>query len=84
MADVKTCAHPACNCIPAEKQNEMACAGPPGVGIRGMRERLRQLGGTLEVNSGGSGTVVTVWLPIPEASQSDSTTTADTPAPAAA
>jgi len=70
--------------IPAEKQNEMACAGPPGVGIRGMRERLRQLGGTLEVNSGGSGTVVTVWLPIPEASQSDSTTTADTPAPAAA
>ncbi len=70
--------------IPAEKQEEMSSAGQPGVGIRGMRERLRQLGGTLEINSNGSGTVVTVWLPIPEPSQADEAATADTPSPAAA
>jgi signal transduction histidine kinase len=50
--------------IPAEKIQEMALAGAPGVGIRGMRERLRQLGGTMEINSNGSGTVIAVRLPI--------------------
>ena len=35
-----------------------------GVGIDGMRERLRQLGGGLNVHSNGSGTVVTAELPI--------------------
>ncbi len=50
--------------IPPEKIEEMASAGAPGVGIRGMRERLRQLGGALEINSNGSGTVVAVRLPI--------------------
>jgi signal transduction histidine kinase len=44
----------------------MAIAGTPGVGIRGMRERLRQLGGTVEIESGGSGTVVTVRVPVRE------------------
>jgi signal transduction histidine kinase len=46
-----------------EKQLELASVGPPGVGIRGMRERLRQLGGTLEIQSDGKGTVVTAHLP---------------------
>jgi signal transduction histidine kinase len=50
--------------IPPEKQQEMATSGPPGVGIRGMRERLRQLGGTLEIDSNGAGTVVLVLLPV--------------------
>ena len=36
----------------------MASGGTPGVGIRGMRERIRQLGGALEIVSGGTGTVV--------------------------
>src|SRR5437016_4457004 len=36
-----------------EKQSEMASNGTPGVGIRGMRERLRQLGGSLAINSDG-------------------------------
>jgi signal transduction histidine kinase len=49
--------------IPPEKQQEMSTSGPPGVGIRGMRERLRQLGGTLEIESNGTGTVVLVRLP---------------------
>jgi signal transduction histidine kinase len=70
--------------IPLEKREQLAAAGPAGVGIRGMRERLRQLGGRLEINSNGSGTVVTVRLPIAETSQPDETTTADTPSPAAA
>ena len=52
--------------IPPEKQEEMASSGTPGVGIRGMRERLRQLGGVLEIESNGTGTVVMVRLPISE------------------
>jgi signal transduction histidine kinase len=50
--------------IPPEKQLEMATSGKVGVGIRGMRERLRQLSGTLEVESNGSGTLIKVQLPI--------------------
>jgi signal transduction histidine kinase len=53
--------------IPPEKIQEMASAGAPGVGIRGMRERLRQLGGTLDVHSNGNGTVIHVCLPIADA-----------------
>jgi signal transduction histidine kinase len=49
--------------IPSEKKHEMSMNGKPGVGIRGMRERLRQLGGNLEINSDGKGTVVVAWLP---------------------
>src|SRR5579871_3844145 len=48
--------------IPLEKQEEMASSGTPGVGLRGMRERLRQLGGTLDISSTGSGTVVVVQI----------------------
>ena len=46
--------------IPAEKQQNLAAAG--GVGFGGIRERLRQFGGSLEVRSGGSGTVVSATL----------------------
>jgi signal transduction histidine kinase len=40
--------------------------GTPGVGIRGMRERLRQLGGTLDLSSDGEGkgTLIAARLPI--------------------
>jgi signal transduction histidine kinase len=38
---------------------------PPGVGITGMRQRLRQLGGRLELTSGDAGTVVTAIVPLP-------------------
>jgi signal transduction histidine kinase len=67
--------------IPLEKREEMATAGTPGVGIRGMRERLRQLGGTLEINSNSGGTVVTVQLPLEDKAGSDTETLVD---PAAA
>jgi signal transduction histidine kinase len=54
--------------ISSDKLAEMAAAGTPGVGIRGMRERLRQLGGDLEINSGHSGTSVMARLPVKESS----------------
>jgi signal transduction histidine kinase len=54
--------------IPPEKREAMDSGGLPGVGIRGMRERLRQLGGTLEVNSNGEGTVVVARLPVANSS----------------
>jgi two-component system, NarL family, sensor kinase len=34
-----------------------------GVGLSGMRERLRELGGTLDIRSTGEGTIVTAALP---------------------
>jgi len=37
-----------------------------GVGIAGMRERVKHLGGTLEVLSGGKGTTVIAHIPIPQ------------------
>jgi signal transduction histidine kinase len=52
--------------ISSDKLAEMAAAGTPGVGIRGMRERLRQLGGDLEIRSNHSGTGVTARLPVKE------------------
>jgi signal transduction histidine kinase len=52
--------------IPPEKLYEMASSGAPGVGIRGMRERIHQLGGSLEIGSDGNGkgTAVVVKLPV--------------------
>src|SRR6266446_2648873 len=50
--------------IPPEKQFEMASTGTPGVGIRGMRERLRQLGGSLDIHSNGKGTLIMARLPL--------------------
>ena len=48
--------------ISPEKQSEMASTGIPGVGIRGMRERLRQLGGSLDIHSDGKGTLIVAQL----------------------
>jgi signal transduction histidine kinase len=70
--------------IPAEKKEEMAASGTPGVGIRGMRERLRQLGGTLEINSCNSGTIVVVRLPIGETTSPSDPLPVTTSSPAAA
>jgi PAS domain S-box-containing protein len=50
--------------IPAERRAEIEVTGGMGVGIRGMRERLRQLGGVLEINSTSNGTTVSARLPI--------------------
>ena len=41
--------------------------GAFGVGLRGMNERVRQLGGDLRISSSQRGTTVTATVPIPEA-----------------
>ncbi len=51
--------------IPLEKQSALRSSGRTGVGFRGMRERLRLLGGTLDIQS--DGTAVTAALPIQDA-----------------
>jgi PAS domain S-box-containing protein len=49
--------------IPQAKKSTLSFWG--GVGLRGMQERLRQLGGALEVQSDKSGTCVLATLPVP-------------------
>jgi signal transduction histidine kinase len=58
--------------IPGEKQRELNSVGRSGVGFRGMRERLRQLGGTLRIQSDGGGTVVIAMLPLEKAAPAKS------------
>ncbi len=48
----------------AEKLHELTEAATPGVGIRGMRERMRQLGGNLEIRSDECGTTIEARLPL--------------------
>ncbi len=50
--------------IPKEKQFELTGSGRYGVGFAGMRERLTQLGGKLEIQSDQNGTLVRALLPI--------------------
>jgi len=51
--------------IPNEKRVALTSSGG-GVGLRGMQERIRQLGGTLTISSSENGTTVVVTLPIPK------------------
>ena len=48
--------------IPKSKQLTLISSG--GVGLRGMQERIRQLGGTLEIKSSPNGTVIAATLPV--------------------
>src|SRR5580692_322069 len=50
--------------ISLEKQHELIELGRGGVGFAGMRERLRLLGGTLEIKSDESGTTVSAILKV--------------------
>ena len=50
--------------IAPEKRREMERFGTLGVGLRGMRERILQLGGSMEIYSNGPGTVVRVQVPM--------------------
>jgi PAS domain S-box-containing protein len=50
--------------ISKEKQRDLLESGRAGIGFGGMRERLRQLDGTLEIQSEGPGTTVIAKLKI--------------------
>ncbi|MGA7687282.1 MAG: response regulator [Terriglobales bacterium] len=49
----------------AERLSEIQARGS-GVGIRGMRERVRQFSGTMSIQSDSSGTQIKVVIPIPK------------------
>jgi signal transduction histidine kinase len=49
--------------ITSERQREIAIGGG-GVGLRGIRERIAQAGGELQINSSSKGTTVEVAVPI--------------------
>src|SRR6202030_3102712 len=50
--------------IPFDHRVSMLVGSNHGVYLSGMRERVRELGGTLEIHSNGSGTTVTALLPV--------------------
>ena len=52
--------------VDQETQSKMASGETTGVGLRGMRERVRQLGGSVEILSNGKGTTVTATVPFSE------------------
>jgi PAS domain S-box-containing protein len=54
--------------IAPEKQSHLLGSGPVGVGLRGMRERVLQLAGTLDIQSDDSGTTVRAMFPVAKSS----------------
>jgi signal transduction histidine kinase len=52
--------------IPPAVMDALSGVGEIGVGLLGMRERLRQIGGSLEIRSHRKGTVVTASVPLPD------------------
>jgi PAS domain S-box-containing protein len=49
-----------------EIQSKFASGESAGVGLRGMQERVKQIGGTLEIHSNGKGASILVALPLTE------------------
>ncbi len=45
-------------------KKKLVAQSPLGVGLLGMRERMRQLGGRIEISSGSWGTTVKAMLPL--------------------
>ena len=67
--------------INPEVLNALTGGAPIGVGIQGMKERMRQLAGKLEITSRvNGGTVVTATLPIPSVEISGTIESAPAPA----
>jgi signal transduction histidine kinase len=49
--------------IPLNRQNEVKTHGRIGVGLRGIRERISQLGGEMKIDSSAKGTKISAILP---------------------
>jgi signal transduction histidine kinase len=62
--------------IPPEMQSTITSGKISGVGMRGMRERLRQLGGHLQVQSDAGGTLIVALLPVSEAATNETVASA--------
>ena len=60
--------------ISSEIQSKISSGQSSGVGLRGLRERIRQFGGRLEVRSGPDGTQVITFLPAPDPVAQDNET----------
>lgn len=59
--------------IPQEKLSRLAEGTPQtGVGLAGMRERLRELNGSMEIQSNASGTTLIVVTPLPSKATTES------------
>ena len=61
--------------LSSDGRSEIELSGKAGVGLRGMRERVRQLGGSLEILSpdGGVGTIVIARFPVGQNANSATT-----------
>ncbi|MGH9512075.1 MAG: PAS domain-containing protein [Terriglobales bacterium] len=57
------------NGIPQQKIWEIEMGRASGVGLSGMRERVRQMGGKFEISSSGQGTIVSAKFPIAKVSE---------------
>jgi PAS domain S-box-containing protein len=55
--------------INRETQSKIASGETAGVGLRGMRERVRHLGGSVEIHSNGKGTTVIATVPFAESTR---------------
>jgi PAS domain S-box-containing protein len=60
-----------------ETRTKIAAGETGGVGLRGMQERVRQLGGSLEIRSNGRGTTVTATLPYGKSGRSANSSSDD-------
>jgi PAS domain S-box-containing protein len=49
--------------VPAEKLARIAASGDSGVGLRGMKERVKSLGGEMHIHSDQKGTAIRVEIP---------------------
>ena len=50
--------------ISSERMSQISSAGAAGVGLRGIRERIKDFGGDLDVTSDGKGTAVRMVIPL--------------------
>ena len=55
--------------IPPEMQLEISSGEASGVGLRGMLERVRLIGGAFDIQSDGSGTLIAIALPLMRVAQ---------------